>query len=302
MANLVPRNPLEGKGARVACAPSHASPGGPGLRSQVRWGLFGGRGECGPVGVLVVGCARELWSRQPCSGTGVVPRRRPPASPGTRRARPCAPFVSRVAGSPSSHGALRLCLDSSLCARHEDAACGARCAQPGSGLVLCAPGWGGLTGPGGRGAARERDPGPRWVLGGESEPRRFRVSPGGSLSCRPPPLPSPGLEQLPPCVLRGRERKGGKSYFSKLLSSRGGGGSPVTHVGAGREWLGRSDFPECRGTGAASGCPLSLALRLPECCPHPHPRPRRASGPDPPGPDAENPVWRPGRQGEGRSL
>lgn len=67
MANLVPRNPLEGKGARVACAPSHASPGGPGLRSQVRWGLFGGRGECGPVGVLVVGCARELWSRQPCS-------------------------------------------------------------------------------------------------------------------------------------------------------------------------------------------------------------------------------------------
>lgn len=30
MANLVPTYPLEGKGARVACAPFRSSPGGPG--------------------------------------------------------------------------------------------------------------------------------------------------------------------------------------------------------------------------------------------------------------------------------
>lgn len=54
MANLVPTYPLEGKGARVACAPLHPSPGGTGLWSQVRRGLFGGRGEGERVGR--VGC------------------------------------------------------------------------------------------------------------------------------------------------------------------------------------------------------------------------------------------------------
>lgn len=59
MANLVPTYPLEGKGARVACAPLHSSPGGTGIGSQVRWDLLGGWGKGGPggcVGVLVVGC------------------------------------------------------------------------------------------------------------------------------------------------------------------------------------------------------------------------------------------------------
>lgn len=32
-------------------------------------------------------------------------------------------------------------------------------------------------------------------------------------------IPSPIPEQFSPCVLRGRERKGGKSYFSKFLTS-----------------------------------------------------------------------------------
>lgn len=48
-------------------------------------------------------------------------------------------------------------------------------------------------------------------------------------------LPSPCLQQLPPCVLRGRERKGGKSYFSKLLSSSSSSSSLPCDSCGGRE-------------------------------------------------------------------
>lgn len=59
--------------------------------------------------------------------------------------------------------------------------------------------------------------------------------------------PSPSPEQSSPCVLRGRERKGGKSYFSKLLSSS----SLPCDSCRGREdgeGAGSGDFPECGDT------------------------------------------------------
>lgn len=58
-------------------------------------------------------------------------------------------------------------------------------------------------------------------------------------------IPSPIPEQFSPCVMRGRERKGGKSYFSKLPIS-----SSLLCDSCGgredREGAGSSDFPECR--------------------------------------------------------
>lgn len=144
----------------------------------------------------------------------------------------------RAAGSAST----RL----SVCAFHEDAARGACCPQPrgprGVSAASLGPGVGrarrrgargppasatlagvGAGGQGERGPGRESASGPRGLgfLGAARSPAAL--------------LPSPCPEQSPPCALRGRERKGGKSYFSKLLSSGGGGGGlPVTHVGAGR--------------------------------------------------------------------
>lgn len=58
-------------------------------------------------------------------------------------------------------------------------------------------------------------------------------------------IPSPIPEQSSPCVLRGRQRKGGKSYFSKFLSSSG---LPGDSCGGREDWerAGSSDFPERR--------------------------------------------------------
>lgn len=138
-------------------------------------------------------------------------------------------------------------------------------APPRSWLFISAPGWGGLTGqePGARLRARswpEVGAGRGERAWSESGARSRSLQGLGFLrvACSPAALlPSPCLEQLPPCVLRGRERKGGKSYFSKLLSSSGGS-LPCDSCGGreGWEWLGRSDFPECREAGASSGCPF----------------------------------------------
>lgn len=58
-------------------------------------------------------------------------------------------------------------------------------------------------------------------------------------------IPSPIPEQFFPCVLRGRERKRGKSYFSKLLSSSS---LPCDSCRGRENWEGAesSDFPECK--------------------------------------------------------
>lgn len=109
-------------------------------------------------------------------------------------------------------------------------------------------------------------------VGGRPRAPRFRVSRGGSS----PPRPG----QSPPCAPRGRERKAGRSYFSKLLSS--GRGLPGDSRG-GREGRERPGAVIFRSRGPAESPPPPRRLRVPT---------RR-------GPGAETPVWRPGRGGRG---
>lgn len=154
-------------------------------------------------------------------------------------------------------------------------------APPGSWLFLSAPGWGGLQARSLGGRLRARSWPEVGAGRGEqawSEPARCPNLRGlGFLrvACSIAALlPSPCREHLPPCVLRGRERKGGKSYFSKLLSSSGSSSLPCDSCGGREGWegLGRSDFPERRAPGASSGCPPSKAqqcLRSPRCVPTP---------------------------------
>lgn len=155
-----------------------------------------------------------------------------------------------------------------------------RAASAGSRLLPWAPGWGGFAG-GSPGAARERGPG----RGGSREGRRAWPGSGVGLGPRgfgflvaAPPLPRPG--QSPPCAPRGRERKAGRSYFSKLLSS--GRGLPGDSRG-GREGRERPGAVIFRSRGPAESPPPPRRLRVPT---------RR-------GPGAETPVWRPGRGGRG---
>lgn len=193
--------------------------------------------------------------------------------------------MSGVAGSPPSHGAggsasTRL----SVCAFHEGAARGACCPQPrgpcGVSAASLGPGVGRVCRRGAGGGPRAR-PWPGWEPGGQASaarvggrPRapRFRVSRGGSS----PPRPG----QSPPCAPRGRERKAGRSYFSKLLSS--GRGLPGDSRG-GREGRERPGAVIFRSRGPAESPPPPRRLRVPT---------RR-------GPGAETPVWRPGRGGRG---
>lgn len=200
MANLVPTYPLEGKGARVVCAPFSAAPWGyrnlePGEVGSL-WRTRGGR-PGGPSGSVGRG-PRGLWSWQPWLGAGVVPWRRLPLSPGTRKARLCAPFVSRAAGPPWSHGvleALLRLLAEFVCFSTRTRPAGptapARVAPRGSRLVSLP--WGG------EGTQAESLGAQPWLevgagRGGEArdrQPPRFRVSPGGVLYRHPPPLPLP---------------------------------------------------------------------------------------------------------------
>lgn len=191
MANLVPASPSEGTGARVAWAPRHSAPGlGTATSSQVRWEsllLFGffldGGGEGGPGRLEwerggrwgVVGCARALALAAPAvTGCGSLAPAPPPP-----QGRPRAPFVSKVAGSPPSHG------------------------------VIEAPG------PRLRGA---RGLGACGALGCPSAPRGAELAslPASRpprlgflrAACSPASRPLPRLEHSPPCALRGRERNG----------------------------------------------------------------------------------------------
>lgn len=136
-------------------------------------------------------------------------------------------------------------------------------------------GLGCFPGPGvGRVCRREPGGGPRARpgSGGGLGPRGF-----GFLGAAPP-LPRPG--QSPPCAPRGRERKAGRSYFSKLLSS--GRGLPGDSRG-GREGRERPGAVIFRSRDPAESPPPPRRLRVPT---------RR-------GPGAETPVWRPGRGGRG---
>lgn len=148
------------------------------------------------------------------------------------------------AGSPASPGTPpgSLCVEGGGLAAVTWRDRGSRASTPGgarpgcvrgSGLPLCAPGCGARLPP--------RLP---------ASPSR--VSPGGVLSGLPSPPPPRTLASL--CAAgEGTERKGGESYFSKLLSCSGGRGLPCDSRGGREGWgrLGRSDFPECRGLGAA---------------------------------------------------
>lgn len=141
---------------------------------------------------------------------------------------------------------------------HVDTACGAFCANPPRvftlvyselGRVYRPRGWGLL------GRRKQAQPGCWRGLRQHGSRREgvctwnastlqgFGFLRGGLFSGRLVPSPSP--EQSSPCVLRGRERKGGESYFSKLLSSC----SLPCDSRRGREdgeGAGSGDFPECR--------------------------------------------------------
>lgn len=279
--------PIGGQRGEGGASPLSSSPGGTGTWSQVRWGRRGGRGEGGP--------GAERGPRGAAAPAAVAPRRRLPVpgdSEGASLRSLCvrggglAAVTWRAAGSASTLGGMCVLV-------HEDAACGACCAHPRGPsrvLAVCVPRGGEGRGPG-RGVAagggpRERGPGPQpQGLG------FLRVACSVATV-----LPSPCLEQSPPCALRGRERKGGKSYFSKLLSSSRR--LPCDSCGGREAWegLGRRDFPECGAGAGSAGCPVSArrpaVSQLPRLPLAPTPAGAR-SWPAKPG--RGSPGWGPGR-------
>lgn len=261
MANLVPTYPLEGKGARVACAPFRSSPGGPGNLQP---------GEKG-----------SLWRERPSGGCWPWERELELAARLVHRCHPCSPlpgdpFVSRGAGSPPSHGVLLALLRplASVCAfPRGHGLCGLLWQPPAFvGPAGSAPGWGATCWPG---VGAGRGGGPRKESGARSGPgtalgARARVS--GWRAVSPPPSPPPPSTVASLCAAgEGTERE---SYFSKLLSSSS---LPCDSCGGreGCERLGPGDFPECGAVGASSGHPLPKAPPFPSsrACPHPHPTP-----------------------------
>lgn len=195
MANLVPTYPLEGKGARAACAPFRWSPGGPGnLQPGERGSLRRARpsGGCWPW-------ERELAARlmHRCRPWRRLPAPRGPLCVEGSR---LAAVTWRAAGAAST---LSECVCFSTPTRPVRPTMAAACLRgpcrvcPGVGSDMLA--WGGC-----------------WA-GGDAEGVGSSLGTGTALRCevwgfwggvlcrRLPPLPLP--QQSPPCALRGRERK-----------------------------------------------------------------------------------------------